>query len=145
MDNLGVRAFNRQHQFPAWAYLPQPDSVTNLNTLAVVDNLADTGSFPFLANMFNTVRVQVYSNSVSGSPLLDSGTWDSCDYGRPEIPDVHQCRALDIVAGSLPHRRDHRPILCRPEFHRPAIQFRAPWVRSVTWPFKAFITAKWPV
>ena len=55
--------------------------VTNLNTLAVVDNLADTGSFPFLANVFNTVRVQVYSNSVSGSPVLDSGTWDSCDLG----------------------------------------------------------------
>ena len=46
MDNLGVRAFNRQHQFPSWSYLPQPDAVTNLNTLAVVDNLADTGSFP---------------------------------------------------------------------------------------------------
>ncbi len=81
MDNLGVRAFNRQHQFPSWSYLPQPDSVTNLNTLTVVDNLGDNSSFPFLANVFNTIRVQVYSNSVSGSLLLDSGTWDSCDYG----------------------------------------------------------------
>jgi len=81
MDNLGVRAFNRQHQFPSWSYLPQPDAVTNLNTLAVVDNLSDTGNFPFLANVFNTVRVQVYNNSVSGSPVLDSGTWDSCDLG----------------------------------------------------------------
>jgi YD repeat-containing protein len=81
MDNLGVRAFNRQHQFPGWSYLPQPDAVTNLSTLTVVDNLGDSSSFPFLANIFNTVRVQVYSNSVSGSPLLDSGTWDACDLG----------------------------------------------------------------
>jgi RHS repeat-associated protein len=80
MGSLGVLAYNRQHQFPSWSYLPQPDAVTNLNTLAVVDNLSDTGSFPFLANMFNTVRVQVYSNSVSGTPLLDTGNWDSCDY-----------------------------------------------------------------
>ena len=56
LDDLGVRAFNRPHQFPSWSYLPQPDFVTNLNTLAVVDNLTDTGNFPFLANMFNTVR-----------------------------------------------------------------------------------------
>ncbi len=79
MDNLGVRAFNRQHQFPTWSYLPQPDAVTNLSTLAIVDNLNDSGSFPFLTNVFNTMRVEVYSNSVSGNPVLDSGTWDSCD------------------------------------------------------------------
>jgi RHS repeat-associated protein len=81
MDNLGVRAVNRQHQFPTWSYLPQPDAVTNLSTLTVVDNLSDSSSFPFLANVFNTVRVAVYSNSVSGSPVLDSGIWDSCDLG----------------------------------------------------------------
>ncbi len=81
MDNLGVRAFNRQHQFPSWSYLPQPDTVTNLSALTVVDNLGDSNSFPFLTNVFNTVRVQVYSNSVSGNPVLDSGTWDSCDLG----------------------------------------------------------------
>jgi RHS repeat-associated protein len=81
MDNLGVRAFNRQHQFPGWAYLPQPDVVTNLSTLTVVDNLQDRTNFTFLTNIFNTVRVQVYNNSVSGTPVLDSGTWDSCDLG----------------------------------------------------------------
>lgn len=78
-DNLGVRAFNRQHQFPNWSYLPQPDAVTNLNTLQVVDSLGNTTNFPTLANIFNTARVQVYSNSVTGTPLLDSGNFYACD------------------------------------------------------------------
>jgi RHS repeat-associated protein len=78
-DNLGVRAFNRQHQFPSWSYLPQPDAVTNLNTLQLVDSLGNTTNFPNLANIFNTTRVQVYNNSVTGSPLLDSGNFDACD------------------------------------------------------------------
>jgi len=81
MDNLGVRAFNRQHQFPGWAYLPQPDLVTNVGTWSVVDNLGDTNSFRFLTNIFNTVRVRVYNTTVSGSLVFDSGTWDSCDLG----------------------------------------------------------------
>jgi len=81
MDNLGVRAFNRQHQFPSWSYLPQPDAVTNMSALTVVDNLGDSSTFPFLANVFNTVHVQVYNSNVSGSPVLDSGIWDACDLG----------------------------------------------------------------
>jgi hypothetical protein len=94
MDNLGVRAFNRQHQFPGWSYLPQPDAVTNLTTLNVVDNLADSGSFPFLANIFNTMRVQVYSSTISGSPLLDTGNWDACDFGNFScLPTPGNCRS----------------------------------------------------
>ena len=80
LDSLGVRMYNRQHQFPTWSFLPQPDAVTNLNNLAVVDSLGNSNSFSFLANTFNTVQVKVYSNSVSGSPLLDSGNWYSCDF-----------------------------------------------------------------
>jgi hypothetical protein len=73
LDALGVRAFNRQRQFPAWAYLPQPDLMTNVGT-SVVDVLTNTGNYPFLANMFNTVEVKVYSNSPAGSNLLDTLT-----------------------------------------------------------------------
>jgi RHS repeat-associated protein len=79
LDSLGVRAFNRHHQYPTWNYLPQPDAVTNLGTLSVVDNLNDTGSFPYLASMFNTAQVKVYSNSPTGTLLFDTGTWYSCD------------------------------------------------------------------
>ena len=80
LDALGVRAYNRRHQFPSWAYLPQPDVITNVGTVSVVDVLTNTTSFPYLANMFNTVQVQVYSNSPSGPLLLNSGSWYSCDY-----------------------------------------------------------------
>ncbi len=81
MDAFGVRAFNRRHQFPTWSYLPQPDLITNVGTLSVVDKLANTASFPFLANMFNTLQVQVYKGSVVASNLLiDTGNWYSCDF-----------------------------------------------------------------
>ena len=85
MDNLGVRAFNRQHQFPGWSYLPQPDLVTNLSRLTVVDNLQNRTNFLFLTNIFDTVRIQVYNNSVSGSPVLDSGTWNACDFNDRKL------------------------------------------------------------
>jgi RHS repeat-associated protein len=85
LDALGVRAYNRRHQFPTWAYLPQPDLITNTGTVSVVDVLTNTTSFPYLANMFNTVQVQVYSNSTSGTLLLNSGTWYSCDYDNRKL------------------------------------------------------------
>lgn len=81
LDDLGVTAYDRPHQFPDWPYLPQPDLVTNFNTTAVVDSLsASPGVYPFLSNIFNTAQVQVYSNSVSGTLLLDTGLWDACDF-----------------------------------------------------------------
>ena len=80
LDNLGVRAFNRRHQYPQWTYLPQPDGVTNLSTLSVVDNLADTNNFKFLTNVFNTARVQVYNGTVATTNLLlDTTNWNACD------------------------------------------------------------------
>lgn len=86
LDSLGVRAYNRRHQFPTWAYLPQPDCITNVGTLSVVDTLTNTTSFPFLANMFNTLQVQVYKSSVSGGNLLiDSGTWYACDFNNRKL------------------------------------------------------------
>jgi RHS repeat-associated protein len=85
LDALGVRAYNRRHQFPTWAYLPQPDLITNVGTVSVVDTLTNTSSFPYLANMFNTVQVQVYSNSPSGTLLLNSGVWYSCDYDNRKL------------------------------------------------------------
>jgi RHS repeat-associated protein len=81
LDALGVRAFNRRHQFPTWAYMPQPDLITNVGTVSVVDVLTNTASFPYLANMFNTLKVQLYKNSVASSNLLiDIGNWYSCDF-----------------------------------------------------------------
>ena len=132
MDNLGVRAFNRQHQFPSWSYLPQPDAVTNLNTLAVVDNLSDTSTFPFLANIFNTVRVQVYNNSVSGSPVLDSGTWDSCDLGDRKFLVFTNAGQLSLWLA--PYRPGVTTVqaFAGPSSTRPAIQFRARWLAELS-------------
>ena len=63
-------------------YLPQPDIVTNLNTLAIVDSLTDSAvTYPFLSNMFNTAEVKVYNTTGTTSNLLvDTGVWDSCDF-----------------------------------------------------------------
>ena len=85
LDALGVRAFNRRHQFPTWSYLPQPDLITNVGTLSIVDVLTNTTPYPFLTNMFNTVEVKVYSNSPAGSNLLDTLTWNSCEFGNRKL------------------------------------------------------------
>ena len=78
LDNLGVRSLNRRHQFPGWSYLPQPDAVSNLNSVAVVDYLNDSANFKFLTNIFNTAEIQVCDTN-GGIPFLDSGIWNACD------------------------------------------------------------------
>jgi RHS repeat-associated protein len=82
LNDLGVTAYNRPQDFPAWSYLPQPDYVTNLNQLAIVDSLTDSATtYPFLSNMFNTAEIKVYNTTGSSSNLLiDTGVWDSCDF-----------------------------------------------------------------
>ncbi len=82
LDDLGVTAYDRPHEFPTWSYLPQPDYVTNLNQWAVVDSLSDSpATYPFLSNIFNTAEIQVYNTTGSTSNLLiDSGVWDACDF-----------------------------------------------------------------
>jgi len=82
LDNVGVTAYDRPHQFPGWSYLPQPDAVTNLNTLAIVDSLSDSAvTYPFLSNIFNTAEIQVFNSTGTNSNLLlDTGVWDSCDF-----------------------------------------------------------------
>jgi RHS repeat-associated protein len=81
LDDLGVKVFNRPHNFPTWAYLPMPDLVTNFSTATVVDQLGDTNTFHFLTNMFNTAEVQIWSTSGSTSnKVLDTGTWKMCDF-----------------------------------------------------------------
>lgn len=82
IDDLGVRSFNRRHQFPDWSYLPQPNVATNLSTVSIVGSLTDsTNTFSFLANIFDTVRVEVYKNSVTtGNLLFNTANWDACDF-----------------------------------------------------------------
>ena len=85
LDDLGVRAFNRRHQFPSWVALPKPNFVTNTSKVAVVGSLSDsTNTFPFLANAFNTVAVNVYKNTLATTNLLlttstGGNNWYSCD------------------------------------------------------------------
>jgi RHS repeat-associated protein len=87
LDDLGVNAVNRHHQFPTWSYLPQPDLVTNFNTAAIVGSLTDnTNTFPFLSHIFNTAEVQVYKNNTnSANLLLDTGVWDACDFNARKL------------------------------------------------------------
>jgi len=105
LDALGVRAYNRRHQFPTWAYLPQPDLITNVGTVSVVDVLTNTTSFPYLANMFNKLQVQVYKSSVASTNLLiDTGTgWYSCDFDdRKLLVFTNNSRLSLWMAGYTP-------------------------------------------
>ena len=82
LDDVGVRAFNRRHQYPDWGYLPQPNFVTNTGSAAIVGSLTDsTNTFPFLANIFDTARVEIYNSSVASTNLLmTTGDWYACDW-----------------------------------------------------------------
>ena len=86
LDDVGVRAFNRRNQFPTWAHLPQPNFITNASQVTVAANLSQTNSFAFLTNIFDTIRVEVYSNTVGAANLLlTSGDWFTCEWHNRKL------------------------------------------------------------
>lgn len=81
LDRIGVRAFNRRHLYSSWSEFPKPNYVTNQTQIPVIPTLSEsTNSFPFLASLFETVRVEVYRDSiVSSNLILSSGEWLACN------------------------------------------------------------------
>ena len=110
LDNVGVTAHDRPHQFPAWSYLPQPDFVTNLNSLAVVDSLtASAVTYPFLSNIFNRAEVKLYNTTGSTSNLLvDTGIWDACDFHDRKLLVFTNNAQICLWLAPLPHQHQHR-------------------------------------
>ena len=63
VDDLGVRVFNRRHNYSRWQDFPTPTSLTNSGTIAVESLTAPgiTNVSGAMTNIFDTVSVEIYS------------------------------------------------------------------------------------
>jgi RHS repeat-associated protein len=86
LDDMGVQIFNRRNQYARWSDFPCPTSVTN--TSIAVESFASTAITnvsPNLTNIFDTIRVEVFSN-VATNKKVDTGTL--------RMADLHNRRLL---------------------------------------------------
>jgi len=121
---------------------PQPDLITNVGTLSIVDVLTNTTPYPFLTNMFNTVEVKVYSNSPAGSNLLDTLTWNSCEFGNRKLLLFTNNGRLSLWLA--PYTTNVTTVQ---SFTGPSLTalhpILLPQIRLPPLPCKRFITGKW--
>lgn len=82
LDDFGVRAFNRRHSYATWESLPRPNFLTNQTQVTVVPTLSESAAtYPFLTNIFDRLRIEIYKDSTSSSEnrIIDTGDWRVCD------------------------------------------------------------------
>lgn len=81
LNDFGVVAYNRANTYTSWSQLPVPDFMTNQSQVAVVDSLSDSPvTYPFLTNMFDRIRIQVFNNDTNAADqIFDTGLWRACD------------------------------------------------------------------
>jgi RHS repeat-associated protein len=74
VGDIGVDIFNRQHYYARWQDFPTPTWVTNVSTpLESLTSSAITNISPTLTNIFDTVSVEIYSQT---DPTKDIQTGD---------------------------------------------------------------------
>jgi RHS repeat-associated protein len=74
VGDIGVDVFNRQHYYARWQDFPTPTWVTNVSTpLESLTSSAITNISPTLTNIFDTVSVEIYSQT---DPTKDIQTGD---------------------------------------------------------------------
>jgi RHS repeat-associated protein len=81
VDDIGVKIINRQHYYSQWRDFPTPTWVTNVSL--AVENLSSsslTNISPALTNIFDTMSVEIYSQS---DPTKDIKT------GEMRLVDLH--------------------------------------------------------
>jgi len=80
VDDIGVRIFDRRHNYSRWGDLPGPTWVTN--TSIAVESLSSssiTNVSPMMTNIFDTVSVEVYSVANSNSIRIATGDMQMVD------------------------------------------------------------------
>jgi YD repeat-containing protein len=108
LDEFGVRFRNRKNQFARWEDLPRPNVLKDQTQVAVVDTLsASPATFPFLTNLFNTLRVAIYKgSSAAGSAAIDSGELRMADlHNRKFLLFTNTPTTLRLWLA--PHRSDN--------------------------------------
>jgi len=74
VGDIGVDIFNRQHNYARWQDFPTPTWVTNITTsIDTLTSSAIAGISPTLTNIFDTVSVEIYSQT---DPTKDIQTGD---------------------------------------------------------------------
>jgi RHS repeat-associated protein len=86
LNNFGAVTYNRPNTYTSWGQLPVPDFMTNQAQVAVVHTLSDSPvTYPFLTNMFDTIRIQVFDNTTNGTQIFDTGLWRACDFHNRKL------------------------------------------------------------
>ena len=87
LNDFGVVAYNRPNTYTSWSQLPVPDFMTNQSQVAVVHTLSDSSiTYPFLTNMFDTIRIQVFNNTTNAAnQIFDTGMWRACDFHNRKL------------------------------------------------------------
>ncbi len=105
LDDLGVRAFNRRHQYARWTDFPTPFSVTNGTVNTVKDLTSITNISPTWTNIFDTVSVEVFSN-VATNKRVWTGTMRMADLHNRKFLVRHQPNGsnFDVILSLAPYR-----------------------------------------
>jgi RHS repeat-associated protein len=87
LNSFGVVAYNRPNTYTSWNQLPVPDFMTNQSLVSVVHTLSDSSiTYPFLTNMFDTIRIQVFNTTTNAAnQIFDTGMWRACDFHNRKL------------------------------------------------------------
>lgn len=87
LDDIGLKAFNRQHYYSRWQDFPTPSVVTSQSQVVCVDSLTSAGITnvsPGMTNLFNTVSVTIYSQN-NPTNLMTVGPLRTADLHNREM------------------------------------------------------------
>jgi RHS repeat-associated protein len=70
LDDIGLRAFNRQHYYSRWQDFPTPSAVNNPDEAVCVDSLTSIANvMPGMSNLFNTVTLTIHSQNDANTQM----------------------------------------------------------------------------
>ena len=70
LDDIGVKAVNRQHYYSRWQDFPTPSVVNNPTQVVCADSLISiTNALPSMTNIFNTVALTVRSQNSTNTQM----------------------------------------------------------------------------
>ncbi|HZI32154.1 MAG TPA: SBBP repeat-containing protein, partial [Candidatus Binatia bacterium] len=92
LDDIGTRAFNRQHYYARWQDFPTPTVVNNPSQAVCVDSLTSiTNVLPSMTNLFNTVTLTIYSQNDTNTQMT---------VGPLRMTDLHNREMFMATNGS---------------------------------------------
>jgi RHS repeat-associated protein len=105
VDDIGTRAFNRRNQYARWGDFPTPFAVTNGAVNTVHDLTSITNIFPTWTNIFDTISIQVFSNSATNKSIF-TGDLRTADLHNRKFLVRHQTNGAnyDLILSLAAYR-----------------------------------------